>query len=146
MRELVEAAYCEMVNLKPAPIEPSWIIEGNPEACSHLVSTSACKTAWTMIWSCTQGKFNWHYDFDETVVILEGSILLEVDGAPPTRYGVGDVIVFRTGARAKWHVEDSVKKVAFCRLNNPSPLGLAIRAANKLKSLMPSQPAASRLT
>lgn len=143
MHELVEAAYCEMVNLKAAPIEPSWIIEGSPEARSHLVSTSACKTAWTMIWSCTQGKFNWHYDFDETVVILEGSILLEVDGAPPARYGAGDVILFRTGAHAKWHVEDRVKKVAFCRLNNPAPLGLAIRAANKLKSLMPGQPAAS---
>ncbi|MBR1132214.1 cupin domain-containing protein [Bradyrhizobium iriomotense] len=146
MRELVQAAYCETVNLKPAPIEPSWIIEGNPEARSHLVSRSACKTAWTMIWSCTQGKFNWHYDFDETVVILEGSIMLEVDGAPPTRYGAGDVILFRTGAHAKWHVEDRVKKVAFCRLNNPAPLGFAIRAANKLKSMMPGQPAASRLT
>ncbi|MDA9397636.1 cupin domain-containing protein [Bradyrhizobium sp. CCBAU 45389] len=143
MRELAEAEYWKTFELSPSPIEPSWIIEGRPEARSHLLSKSAFKTWWTMIWSCTQGKFNWHYYFDETVVILEGSIMLEVDGAPPTRYGAGDVILFRTGSRAKWHVEDCVKKVAFCRR---TPLGLVMRAASKLKSPMLGQPAASRLT
>jgi uncharacterized protein len=69
-------------------------------------------------------------------VILEGSIVLEIDGLPPKRYGAGDVISFRTGTRAKWHVEDHVKKVAFCRLNNPFLLGFAIRFANKLNSLI----------
>ncbi|MDH2357483.1 cupin domain-containing protein [Bradyrhizobium sp. SSUT112] len=133
-------------DLEPSPIEPSWIIEGKPEARSRLLSTSTCRTAWTLVWSCTQGKFNWYYDFDETIVILEGSIVLESDGVPPLRYGVGDVILFRAGTRAKWHVEDDVKKVAFCRLNNPLPFGLAIRVANKLKSLVTSTPRSSRLT
>jgi uncharacterized protein len=132
---LIETAHCEMV-LEPSPIEPSWIIEGYPEARSRLLSTSACNTARTLIWSCTEGKFNWYYDFDETIVILEGSIVLESEGMPPKRYGVGDVIFFRSGAHAKWHVENYVRKVAFCRLNNPFPLGFAIRAANKLKSLI----------
>ena len=132
---LIETAHSEMV-LDPSPIEPSWVIEGYPEARSRLLSTSACNTAKTLIWSCTEGKFNWYYDFDETIVILEGSIVLESEGMPPKRYGVGDVILFRNGAHAKWHVENYVKKVAFCRLNNPFPLGFAIRAANKLQSLI----------
>ena len=132
---LIETAHCEMV-LEPSPIEPSWVIEGNPEARSCLLSTSVCNTARTLIWSCTEGKFNWYYDFDETIVILEGSIVLESEGMPPKRYGVGDVIFFRNGAHAKWHVENYVRKVAFCRLNNPFPLGFAIRVANKLKSLI----------
>ena len=129
---LIEAAHCN-VDLKPSPIEPSWIIEGNPEARSHLLSSSACGTATTVIWSCTEGKFNWYYDLDETIVILEGSIVLESDGMPPKRYGVGDVVVFRDGAHAKWHVERHVKKVAFLRQTNPFGLGLAVRAVNKLK-------------
>jgi uncharacterized protein len=132
---LIETAYCN-VDLTPSPIEPSWIIEGNPEARSGLLSISACKTASTLIWSCTEGKFNWYYDLDETIVILEGSIVLEGEGMPPKRYGVGDVIHFRRGAHAKWHVEGYVKKVAFLRQTNPFPLGIAIRAANKLKSLI----------
>ena len=90
---LIETGHCN-VDLKPSPIEPSWILEGNPEARSHPLSTSACGTAKTPIWSCTEGKFKWYYDLDETIMILEGSIVLESEGMPPKRYGIGDVIFF----------------------------------------------------
>ncbi|WP_369722079.1 MULTISPECIES: cupin domain-containing protein [unclassified Bradyrhizobium] len=130
---LIEAAHCD-VDLRPSPIDPSWIIEGNPEARSHVLSTSTCGTAKTLIWSCTEGKFNWYYDVDETIMIIEGSIVLESEGMPPRRFGVGDVISFRRRAHAKWHVEGYVKKVAFLRLNNPLPLAFAIRVVNKLRS------------
>jgi uncharacterized cupin superfamily protein len=132
---LIETAHCT-VDLKPSPIESSWIIEGNPEAHSHLLSTSACGTTKILIWSCTEGKFHWYYDVDETIIILEGSIVLESKDMPPKRYCVGDVIYFRDGAHAKWHVEEYVKKLAFLRLNTPLPLGFAIRAVNKLKRLL----------
>ena len=143
---LVETGHCK-VDLRPSPIEPSWILEGNPEARSHVLSTSADGTAKTLIWSCTEGKFNWYYDADETIVILEGSIVLESEGMPPKRYGVGDVIFFRDGAHAKWHVERYVKKVAFLRQPNPFWLGLAVRAVNKLKSkvLRPVERRSARL-
>jgi len=59
----------------------------------------------TIVWECSEGKFNWYYDFDETILVLEGSIVLENDTMGPTRYGPGDVIFFRDGAHAKWHVE-----------------------------------------
>src|ERR1700749_4302317 len=118
---LIEAYNCT-VDLKPSPIEPSWIIEGVPDARSQRLSASADGTAITLIWSCTEGKFNWYYDMDETIMILEGSIVLESERLPPKRYGVGDVIFFRKGAHAKWHVENYVRKVAFCRLSNPFPL------------------------
>src|SRR4051794_18650700 len=135
MAALIEAENWT-IDLAPLPIEPSWIIEGTPEARARVLSSSACNTAKTMIWSCTEGKFNWYYDLDETIVIIEGSIVLESDGMRRTRYGVGDVIFFRRGAHARWHVEGYVKKVAFLRLSNPAPLGFVIRAANKLKSMM----------
>ena len=67
---LIETGHCN-VDLKPSPIEPSWIIEGNPEARLHVLWTSADGSAETLIWSCTLGKFNRFYDFDETIVILE---------------------------------------------------------------------------
>jgi uncharacterized cupin superfamily protein len=121
------------VDLKPSPIEPSWIIEGNPEAHTHVLSTSRDGAATTGIWSCTEGKFNWYYDIDETIVILEGSILLESEDMPLMRYGVGDVIFFRQGAHAKWHVEGYVKKLWFLRQTNPIGFGFAIRAVNRLK-------------
>jgi uncharacterized cupin superfamily protein len=125
---LIEVGHSN-VDLKPSPIEPSWIIDGKPEARSR----STCGTAMTVIWSCTEGKFNWYYDMQETIVILEGSIVLESDEMSPTRYSVGDVIVFREGARAKWHVEGYVKKIAFLRQVSPLAIALAARAVNKLR-------------
>jgi uncharacterized cupin superfamily protein len=130
--QLIETGHCN-VDLKLSPIEPSWIIEGNPEARSHLLSTSADGAATTLIWSCSRGKFNWYYDSDETNVILEGSILLESESMFPKRYGPGDVIFFRQGAHAKWHVEHYVKKVAFLRQTSPFGFGLTIGAVNRLK-------------
>ncbi|QHO72407.1 cupin [Bradyrhizobium sp. CCBAU 051011] len=132
---LVETGHCN-VDLKPSPIKPHWILEGNPEAREHVLSTSACGTTKTIIWSCTEGKFNWYYDVDETIMILEGSIVLESNGMPPRRYGVGDVILFREGACVKWHVEGHVRKIAFFRQTIPFGLGYAVRAINKLKQIL----------
>jgi uncharacterized cupin superfamily protein len=125
-----------VVNLAPRPIEPSWIIEGNPVAQSCVLSESADGLARTIVWECSEGKFNWYYDFDETIMILEGSIVLESDTMSQTRYGPGDVIFFRDGAHAKWHVEGRVRKLAFCRTTQPYLMSFALRAFNKIKRVM----------
>lgn len=134
-RALIEAAKL-VVNLTPRPIEPSWIIEGNPVAQSCVLSKSADGLASTIVWECSEGKFNWYYDFDETILILEGSIVLENDTMRPTRYGPGDVIFFKDGAHAKWHVEGRVRKLAFCRTTQPLFLSFALRAINKFKRIL----------
>jgi len=133
-RALIEIANTT-VDLTPRPIEPSWIIEGNPDATWCVLSKSADGLASTMVWHCTAGKFNWYYDFDETILILEGGIVLESDTMPPTRYGPGDVIFFKDGAHARWHIESHVKKLAFCRKTQPAWLGFALRVVLKLKKM-----------
>ncbi len=140
-RSLIEIARLT-VDLTPRPIDPSWILEGKPQATWCVLSQSADGLATTMVWHCTAGKFNWFYDFDETVLILDGSIVLESDGMPPTRYTAGDVIFFRDGAHAKWHVEGYVKKLAFCRKTSPLWFGFALRVFLKLKKMF--LPAGSR--
>ena len=133
-RSLIEIAKLS-VDLTPRPIESSWILEGKPEASWCILSQSADGLATTMVWHCTEGKFNWFYDFDETILILDGSIVLESDGMPPTRYVAGDVIFFKDGAHAKWHVEGYVKKLAFCRKTSPVWFGLALRVFLKLRKM-----------
>jgi uncharacterized cupin superfamily protein len=131
-RALIEAAKIAS-NLPPWPIEPSWIVEGNPTAECALLSTSADGLAWTVVWQCSEGRFNWYYGYDETILVLEGSIVIEAEGMPPTRYGPGDVIFFRDGAHAKWHVESRVRKLAFCRKTVPVLIGLGLRVFSKIK-------------
>ena len=140
-RALIETTNLNVI-LTPRPIEPSWITEGNPVAQWHVLSRSADGLASTMVWECSEGRFNWYYDFDETVLILEGSIVLESDGMPPTRYTAGDVIFFKDGAHAKWHVEGRVRKLAFCRKTQPAWLGFGLRVFLKLKKIM--MPAGAR--
>jgi len=123
-------------SLSASPIEPSWIIEGNPIAQNALLSRSADGLASTIIWQCSEGKFDWHYDLDETILILEGSVVLESDSMGPTRFGPGDVVFFKDGAHAKWHVEGYVRKLAFCRRTQPFLLGLAARAISKFKRMV----------
>lgn len=128
------------VDLKPSPIEPSWIIEGNPVAENAVLSRSADGTATTIVWRCTEGKFNWHYDFDETIYILEGAIVLESADMKPTRFGPGDVVFFKNGAHARWHVDGHVKKLAFCRQTQPAFIGLGLKIVAKLKrTLLPGR-------
>jgi uncharacterized protein len=132
---LIETAKLD-VGLTPRPIESSWIIEGNPIAQGAMLSKSADGLASTMVWQCSEGRFDWYYDFDETILVLEGSIVLENDDMPPTRYGPGDVVFFKDGAHAKWHVEGHVKKLAFCRKTQPVLLGLALRALSRFKRML----------
>jgi hypothetical protein len=142
-RSLIETTSL-VVNLTPRPIEPSWIIEGKPDAQWCVLSKSADGMASTMVWECSEGKFDWYYDFDETILILEGSIVLENDAMSPTRYGPGDVIFFKDGAHARWHVEGRVRKLAFCRKTQPVLLGFALRALSRIKRTL--MPAAKRQT
>jgi uncharacterized cupin superfamily protein len=134
-RALIEAGNVD-ANLTLRPIEPSWIIEGNPVARSAVLSKSADGTASTLVWECSEGKFNWYYDLDETIMILEGSIVLESDTLRPTRYGPGDVIFFGNGAHAKWHVEGRVRKLAFCRKTQPMLLGVLARVFFKIRRML----------
>jgi uncharacterized protein len=133
----IEAANLK-VKLFPSPIEPSWVIEGNPRARSCTLSRSTDEGGWTAVWECTEGKFNWYYGLDETILILEGSIILENDSLPRTRYGVGDVILFRKGAHARWHVDNYVKKLAFGHNVTPAPIAFGVRTLRSYKSKLSS--------
>jgi hypothetical protein len=138
-RRLIEVSHTAE-KLAPSPIEPSWIIEGNPVARSTVLSKSADGLAWTMLWQCSEGTFNWYYTVDETILILEGAIVLENDAMSPTRCGPGDVIFFKAGAHAKWRVESQVRKLAFFRRTQPILLSLALRAFSKFKrTLVPGR-------
>jgi uncharacterized cupin superfamily protein len=134
-RALIETASLA-VNLTSRPIESSWIVEGKPDARSCVLSQSADGLASTIVWECSAGKFDWYYDFDETILILEGAIVLESDTMPATRYAAGDVVFFKDGAHARWHVEERVRKLAFCRKTQPAWFGFAMRVLRKLKKVL----------
>ncbi len=124
------------VQMQPCPIHAAWVIEGNPVARNCMLSRSTDGGAWTLLWDCTSGLFNWHYDIDETVYVLEGSVVVRDDDGVEHVLGPGDQALFRAGSHAVWRVENYVRKVAFCRIPVPQPVSLGMRAFRKLGRML----------
>lgn len=124
------------VSLNACPIRAEWILEGAPVARNAILSRSADGGACTLIWDCTAGLFNWVYDIDETVYVLEGSVVVRDETGVTRRLGVGDTAFFPAGSKAVWHVESYVRKVAFCRNPVPAPVMFAMRAVRKLARMV----------
>jgi uncharacterized protein len=124
------------VSLSPAPITPDWVLEGNPIARNKFLSSSADGTATTWMWDCTAGRFNWYYDIDETIYVIEGSVIIKDEGGASRRVSAGDTVFFPSGSRAEWIVEDYIRKVAFLRTPLPRQVLLAKRLYRSLKRLV----------
>jgi hypothetical protein len=124
------------MELRPAPITPHWVIEGNPVARSRRLSTSPDTTSSTMVWTCTPGKFHWHYTVDETLYILEGEVFVTDHKDEVRRLGPGDLAFFPAGSQSVWHVTKDIRKIAFCRQSMPLFAGFGLRAINKLINIL----------
>ncbi len=118
--------------LQPAPIVPSWILSGTPNARNKLLGYSEDKTAYIMVWECTPGTFKWNYTEDETIVFISGEVFVTMENGEERRLGAGDMIFFPAGCSAKWRITSTVRKVAVLRSTLPMPLALGLRAWNRL--------------
>jgi uncharacterized protein len=123
-------------DLGQSPIRREWILEGNPVARNKLLSASADGTASSYIWDCTAGRFNWFYDVEETIYVIEGGVVIKDDAGLVHRLNAGDTFFFAVGARAEWHVENYIRKFAFLRSPLPRSVLIAKRCYRFLKRLM----------
>jgi len=113
------------------PIRSNWIVEGAPRARSKCLAQSADGTLRVVAWSCSAGRFNWHYAVDETVHVVAGEVFVKGADGQVCRLAPGDTAFFAAGTRAVWHVPERVRKVAVCRYSMPRPLGLLLCLWNR---------------
>jgi uncharacterized cupin superfamily protein len=120
--------------LEAAPIPSDWILEGEPVTRCRRLWGSTDDMAFTVMWDCTAGRFNWFYDIDETVCILEGSVILtDIHGERRTLQA-NDTFYFPCGSRYHWTVPSYVRKVAFIHVPLPPKLRYAKRVYRSFKS------------
>jgi uncharacterized protein len=131
-KAIVAAALTDL-EMEPSPIEPSWIIAGTPVARSSIHSRSTDDQATTVIWDCTAGAFNWHFGWDETVVILEGEVQVTGEDGTMRLLKVGDIAYFPAGSSAIWRIDDYVRKIAFGRRTFPGAISMALKLREKFK-------------
>lgn len=127
------AAHAYGVELKPAPINPDWILEGDPQARVANHSQSADEASSTAVWDCTAGTFRWYFGWDETVVIQEGEVHVTAEDGTERLLRIGDIAYFKGGTWATWRIETYVRKIAFLRKPFPGPLASLYRLRNALR-------------
>jgi uncharacterized cupin superfamily protein len=120
--------------MRPAPINPDWIVSGNPQARTAEHSRARDEAALTAVWDCTAGEFRWRFGWDETVMILEGEVHVTTEEGVERTLRAGDVAFFAGGTWANWRVDTYVRKVAFLRKPFPRPLAIAYRLRNMLRA------------
>ncbi|MDO1580757.1 cupin domain-containing protein [Rhizobium oryzicola] len=129
--------------LAAAPIEPDWILAGDPQARAAVQSKAQDRCSTTAMWDCTAGTFRWYFGEDETVVIVEGEVLVTAEDGTQTLLKAGDVGYFRARTWAVWHVDHYVRKIAFMRvpLDRPSALyaRLRVRLVPRVKQMLRSR-------
>lgn len=105
--------------LTAAPIEPSWIEAGDPQARLAILAYSDDRVTTTILWECSAGRFTWRYNIDETIYFLDGGVRIRIADGAWKSYSAGDTVHFSRGAVATWEIDDFIRKVAFCRKAPP---------------------------
>jgi len=125
--------------LNATPIPAAWILEGEPVARGKRLSGSTDGMASTYMWDCTAGRFNWFYDVDETVCLLEGSVFVKDAAGEQHRLRAGGTFLFPAGSRFEWTVTNYVRKIAFMHIPQSPKILYAKRVYKALMRLVRPQ-------
>jgi uncharacterized protein len=132
MSTAIVMATAASTELHPEPIPRDWILAGSPDARSAKLAKSDDFTSYVMVWDCSEGHFNWHYNKDETLVVVSGEAFITTTNREERRIGPGDLVFFPAGSSATWRVTQQVRKVAVLRETMPMSVGAGLRVWNKL--------------
>ena len=113
-RPVIQTGSTTRMDFEPTPLEPGWIIDGNPTARSIPLVRAEDGNFSCGLWDCQAGKFKFIYACDELVHILEGEVIIEENGATYTLHA-GDVALFPEGLVTYWTVPKYVRKFAIFR-------------------------------
>jgi len=114
------------------PILPHWVLNGSPLTRTKQLLRSRDYTSNIVVWECSAGSFNWHYNQDEMVVIVAGEVFITNEKGEERRLGPCDMAFFPAGTVVKWRVPQCVRKVAIVRETLWWPAGFALKAYKKL--------------
>lgn len=60
-------------------------------------------------WGCGISEFDWHYDEEETCLLIGGEVEVTHSGGS-AKFGEGDMVTFPKGLSCVWKVSKPVKK------------------------------------
>ncbi|WP_461528490.1 cupin domain-containing protein [Prosthecobacter sp.] len=122
-------------DLQPSPINPDWILEGNPIARATTLAIAPDHTLSCAVWECHAGSFKWVFGLDEIIQILEGEVVIEEQNAARKVHTLraGDTAFFPDGLTTHWTVSKYVKKFA---IHRTIPRSFLWRLKRKMRHLL----------
>ncbi len=135
MSQRVVIANPATVELAPSPFPQAWVLDGQPQAKATSIAHSRDGAMTVIAWSCTRGRFRWHYQVDEMAHILAGEVFITDPAGSERRLGPGDTVFFPAGSTSVWQVTADIRKIAVCHVAVPKMVGLGLRVWNKLRRI-----------
>lgn len=96
------------VPLDPEPLDPGQIVAGDPQVRATVLHADGHVERG--IWEITPGTAT-DVEADELFVVLSGRATIEVEDGPTLEVGPGDAVVLEAGARTRWTVHETLRKV-----------------------------------
>ncbi|GAA1994719.1 cupin domain-containing protein [Catenulispora subtropica] len=96
--------------LEAVELEPSQIVAGEPRVSELVLSESEDGRVVRGIWQMTPGVVT-DTEADEVFVVLSGRATVEFEDGTVLEVGPGDVAVLTEGARTRWTVHETLRKV-----------------------------------
>ena len=100
------------VKFREGRINPEWVFSGEPRPTAAPLITTRDGCASANFWTCTAGRFEYHYQWDETLMVIEGEARV-TDSQRTVTLRAGDVAHFNAGEACVWEVDKFVRKIAF---------------------------------
>jgi uncharacterized cupin superfamily protein len=92
------------------------ILEGTPDARCLFTTKSEDDGAAAGFWSCDVGRYQFVFDYDEFVYLIEGEVeVMEIGSDRSFALGPGDTAHFPQGTTSIWHVRRRITKYFVAR-------------------------------
>ena len=85
------------------------ILDGDPNASCLFTAQSAGRRATAGFWSCDVGRYEFYFDYDEFIYLIEGEVIVTQQGRSHTMRR-GDTAHFPTGVTTIWEVTEKMTK------------------------------------
>ena len=95
---LIKSINPKSIVLDPLPIREE-ILEGSPTAAMKVLWQSEDKSCTTAVWSCTVGRWEIDWEWDEMMYIIEGELELTDHLGHSQTFGAGDFFMLAGGLR-----------------------------------------------
>jgi uncharacterized protein len=136
MSNLIPNSTLANLQLERGSIPPQWLLSGDPETRSKLLGKTRDRLAYIILWECGAVSYKWHYNQDESYIVLSGEGFMTDEKGVERRYGPGDLAFFPAGTDSTWRHPDHFRKVAVLKDPVWPPLAFALKAINKILTMI----------